>query len=111
MKLNKVFLTFLIITSFISSCAYDDIYLDAKLSKNMAYFASLKDYTRTVVVGEGLQFRIGAAMAGALHNDLDRTVNFKLGTTAFALSDTSHVIMPSNYYNYTSLLGTDGTGF
>ena len=109
MKINKLVLILSIIALFLSSCAYDDSYLDAKLPKNMAYFASLKDYTRTVVVGEGLQFRIGAAMAGVLHNDLDRTVNFKLGTTAFALTDTSHVIMPGNYYNYTSLLGTDGT--
>ncbi|MEI7504273.1 MAG: hypothetical protein WCJ61_13415, partial [Paludibacter sp.] len=109
MKLNKLFLSLSAIAMFFSSCAYDDSYLDAKLTKNMVYFASLKDYTRTVVVGEGLQFRIGAAMAGMLHNDLDRTVNFKLGTTAFALTDTSHVIMPINYYNYASLLGTDGT--
>ena len=109
MKLNKIVLIFSIIASLLSSCAYDDSYLDAKLTKNMAYFASLKDYTRTVVVGEGLQFRIGAAMAGALHNDLDRTVSFKLGTTAFALTDTSHVIMPTNYFNYASLLTTDGT--
>ena len=109
MKLNKLLLILSIIALFLSSCAYDDSYLDAKLPKNMVYFASLKDYTRTVVVGEGMQFRIGAAMAGVLHNDFDRTVNFKLGTTAFAVTDTSHIIMPTNYYNYVPLLGTDGT--
>lgn len=109
MKLNKLVLIISIVASFLSSCAYDDSFLDAKLPKNMAYFASLKDYTRTVVVGEGLQFRIGAAMAGALHNDFDRTVNFKLGITPFSLTDTSHVVMPTDYYNYTSLLTKDGT--
>lgn len=109
MKINRLVLILSLIVSFFSSCAYDDSYLDAKLPKNMAYFASLKDYTRTVVVGEGLQFRIGAALAGVLHNDFDRTVNFKLGTTAFALTDTSHILMPTNYFNYSSLLGSDGT--
>ena len=33
---------------------YDDGYLDAKLPKTIAYFASFQEYTRTVVVGEGL---------------------------------------------------------
>lgn len=109
MKLTRLILISLGFVLFASSCAYDDSYLDAKLPKNMAYFASLKDYSRTVVVGEGMQFRIGAAMAGALHNDYDRTVNFKIGTMPFALSDTSHVLMPTDYYNNGSLLSSDGT--
>lgn len=109
MKFTRLIFISLGFILFASSCAYDNSYLDAKLPKNMAYFASLKDYTRTVVVGEGMQFHIGAAMAGVLHNDYDRTVNFKIGTISFAVSDTSHVLMPTDYYNNSSLLGTDGT--
>lgn len=109
MKLYKLITVIIVIAINAAGCAYDDSYLDAKLPKNMAYFASTKDYTRTVVVGEGMHFRIGAAMAGVLHNDYDRTVNFKLGTTAFAVTDTSHVLMPANYYNFAALQGADGT--
>jgi hypothetical protein len=109
MKLNKLLIILVVIALTASSCAYDDNYLDAKLPKNMAYFASLKDYTRTVVVGEGLRFKIGAAMAGELNNNADRTVDFKLGTLGFLVGDTSHVALPNDYYNFSSLVGTAGT--
>ena len=92
-----------------ASCAYNDSYLDAKLPKNMAYFASLKEYHRTLVVGEGLRFKIGAAMAGELNNNADRTVDFKLGSdVAFPVTDLVHVPLPTDYYNYAALTGTIG---
>lgn len=59
-------------------CKYDDSYLDAKLPKNIAYFASFQEYTRTVIVGEGMNFKIGASMAGSLSNTEDRTVDLKI---------------------------------
>ncbi|MCX6309269.1 MAG: hypothetical protein NTY32_10730 [Bacteroidia bacterium] len=109
MKLKELLIIIVVISFTAVSCAYDDSYLDAKLPKNMAYFASLKDYTRTVVVGEGLRFKIGAAMAGELTNNADRTVDFKLGNLGFLVGDTSHVALPTDYYNYSSLVGTAGT--
>jgi hypothetical protein len=59
-------------------CKYDDSYLDAKLPKTIAYFASFQEYTRTVIVGEGLNFKIGGSMAGLLSNKTDQTIDFKI---------------------------------
>ena len=107
MKLYKLIIVLIAIALNAASCAYDDSYLDAKLPKNMAYFASLKEYHRTLVVGEGLRFKIGAAMAGELNNNADRTVDFKLGSAmAFPVTDLVHVALPTDYYNYAALTGT-----
>jgi len=109
MKLYKLIIVLIAIALNAASCAYDDSYLDAKLPKNMAYFASLKEYHRTLVVGEGLRFKIGAAMAGELNNNADRTVDFKLGSAvAFPVEDLVHVPLQTDYYNYYTLTGTSG---
>ncbi len=109
MKLNKLQIVPVLIALLVSACAYDDSYLDAKLPKNMAYFASLKEYNRTLVVGEGLRFKVGAAMAGELTNNADRTVEFKLGPDMpFPVTDLVHVALPQDYYNYSALTGTVG---
>jgi hypothetical protein len=109
MKLYKLIIVLIAIALNAASCAYDDSYLDAKLPKNMAYFASLKEYHRTLVVGEGLRFKIGAAMAGELNNNADRTVNFKLGSAvAFPFEDLVHVPLQTDYYNYNTLTGSSG---
>jgi hypothetical protein len=90
----KNILVFLIICITLAGCKYDDSYFDPKLDKTICYFASEKNYTRTVVVGEGLRFKIGAAMAGASSNDKERKVDFRImGGT-----------LPTNYFNYSSLM-------
>lgn len=109
MKLYKLIIVLIVIALNTASCAYDDSYLDAKLPKNMAYFASLKEYHRTLVVGEGLRFKIGAAMAGELNNNADRIADFKLGSAvAFPVTDLVHVPLPTDYFNYEALTGTSG---
>ncbi|MEO7766225.1 MAG: DUF1735 domain-containing protein [Ferruginibacter sp.] len=83
---------------------YDDGYLDAKLPKTIAYFASFQEYTRTVVVGEGLEFKIGAAMAGVLKNPKDQTVELQIGSVLYKTSPTdSRELLPTNYYNSAQL--------
>ena len=110
MKLYKIVSVLGIVIISFAGCAYEDSYLDAKLPKNMAYFASLKEYHRTIVVGEGLRFKIGAAMAGELNNNADRMVDFKLGSsTGFPATDLVHVLMPADYYNHAALTGSTGT--
>jgi len=81
-------------------CKYDDEFLDAKLPKTIAYFASEQNYSRTVIVGEGLQFRIGAAMAGVLSNKKNQTVDFQIGKILNKTSPTdTRILLPANYYN------------
>lgn len=93
MKNTLIFLTICVT---LAGCKYDDSYLDPKLDKTICYFASQKDYTRTVVVGEGLCFKIGAAMAGAISNVEERRVDFRIvGGT-----------LPTNYFNYSSLMSS-----
>ena len=85
-------------------CKYDDSYLDSKLPKTMAYFASYQEYNRTVIVGEGLSFKIGAAMAGVLENTKDRTVDMQICTKLYKTSITDvRVLLPANYYNSAEL--------
>ncbi len=70
----------------------------------MAYFASFQEYTRTVVVGEGLSFKIGPAMSGALNNTQDRTVDLQIGTVLNKTSATdTRILLPANYYNSAKL--------
>lgn len=103
--MKKIILAFLVIgIGFtFTGCKYDDSYLNPELEKKIAYFASEKAYTRTVVVGEGMQFKIGAAMAGALTNDKDRTVDFVIGTYPGV---SPKLLLPSNMYNSNELSGT-----
>ena len=101
----KNILLVLIVIAFVG-CEYDDDYLDPRLD-TIAYFASADDYTRTLVVGEGLHFKIGAAMAGELSNDEDRTVDFKVyqNGIAFDEADDTRELMPTNFYNSDELSG------
>ncbi|GGZ25257.1 hypothetical protein GCM10007049_17190 [Echinicola pacifica] len=83
----------------ITGC-YDDDFLNPKLDKTLAYFASFENHTRTVVVGEGLRFKIGAAMAGVLNNNEDRTIDFQLYQTdvTFTDIDDTRELLPIDYY-------------
>lgn len=92
----KNILIILLIGLVLAECKYDDSYLDPKLDKTICYFASQKTYTRTVVVGEGLRFKIGAAMAGTLSNNKDCRVDFRIGGGT----------LPTNYYNYGNLMSS-----
>ncbi|MHA4845029.1 DUF1735 domain-containing protein [Flavitalea antarctica] len=83
---------------------YDDGYLNPRLPKTTAYFASFQEYTRTVVVGEGLQFKIGAAMAGVLENKKDETAELEIGAVYNKTSPTdTRELLPPNYYNSAQL--------
>ncbi len=92
----------LIIAICLIGCKYDDSYLDPRL-ETQAYFASAQSYTRTVIVGEGLHFRIGAAMAGVTENKQNETVDMIIAKDS-DLGDKE--LMPDNYYNSSELNGT-----
>lgn len=94
-----------LIVVFALTACYDDSFLDAKLDKTIAYFASDQDYTRTLVVGEGLQFKIGAAIAGVLENTADRSLQFQIDQGAVAYEN-GRTGMPTNFYNSADLSGT-----
>lgn len=103
--MKNIFLALILIGIGFAGCKYDDSYLDAKLDKTIAYFASFQAYNRTVVVGEGLWFKIGAAMAGVTANNEDRTVDMKISTYPFKTSD-NRIPLPADYYNSSELGGT-----
>lgn len=103
--MKKILTGICILTVAITGCKkYDDGYLDAKLPKTIAYFASFQEYTRTVVVGEGLEFKIGPAMAGVLKNPKDQTVELQIGSVLYKTSPTdTRELLPTNYYNSAQL--------
>lgn len=68
----KRILVFLILPFAIFSC-YDEYVLDYDI--NGVYFPNPIN-VRTVVVGEGLQIRVGAQLGGVLENKVERNVNF-----------------------------------
>ncbi len=94
----------------LTSC-YDDSYLEPKLDETIAYFASSTDYTRTLVVGEGLRFKVGAAMAGVTQNTEDRDVDYMIyqENVLFEEDDDNRLLMPKEYYNSEELSGTIST--
>lgn len=99
-----VFACLLAVIVFAGCKKYDDGYLNPTLPKTMAYFASFQEYTRTVVVGEGLSFKIGPAMAGVLNNTQDRTVDLQIGSVLNKTSATdTRILLPSSYYNSAKL--------
>ena len=77
-KMRKIILAFSVfgVTLGFVGCKYDDSYLNPKLKKSLVYFASYQEYNRTLIVGEGLSFQIGAAIAGVTSNPQDQTVDF-----------------------------------
>jgi hypothetical protein len=106
-NMKKIFFIWLVIGIGFAGCKYDEDYIDAKLPKTLAYFASFQEYTRTVVVGEGMQFKIGAAMAGVVENTQEQTIDLKIGTklNKTAATDT-RILLPVSYYNSSELSGT-----
>ena len=103
MKIKKiVYLTAAI--SLLFNCKYDDSYLEPVYLKPRAYFASNISYERTVIPGEGLQFKIGAAMAGVAENKKDQTVDMIIVKHTQNISDT-RILMPDDYYNSSELSG------
>ena len=85
---------------------YDDGYLNPALPKTVAYFASFLEYSRTVVVGEGLEFKIGPAMGGVLTNTKDRTVDLQIGAVLNKTTPADpRVLLPLAYYNSKDLSG------
>lgn len=100
--MKKILLVLIIAIAF-TGC-YEDDYLDPKLDETIAFFASFEDYTRTMVVGEGLHFKIGAAMAGLLENAEERTLEFVINQTDAPFDD-GRLVLPSNLYNANELGG------
>lgn len=86
-----------------AGCRYDDSYLDPKL-ETRAYFASRQAYTRTVIVGEGMRFKIGAAMSGTISNGRDEFVDMVIDRDA-VLPDGKELIADA-LYNSAELAGT-----
>ena len=74
--MKKLF-AFLIVSVAMVSC-YKDYVKD--FTYNAVYFPNSID-VRTVVVGEGLKVKIGAALGGVMENNIDRNVNFILDNT------------------------------
>lgn len=99
--MKKIISVPLLVIVIMAGCKkYDDGYLNPSLPKTLAYFASFQEYSRTVVVGEGLSFKIGPAMAGVLTNTKDRTVDLQIGTVLNKTSPTdSRILLPPDYYN------------
>lgn len=73
----KKILGLIILTAIMSSC-YKDYVKD--YTYNAIYFPYQFD-VRTVVVGEGMSIKVGAALGGVRENTIDRTVNYKLDNT------------------------------
>ncbi len=109
----KKILFILVLSVAMVSC-YEDYIKDFDYSA--IYFPNTID-VRTVVVGEGLKVRIGAALGGVMENKIDRNVNFTLdnnlvnpalltkmqgSTYAFIKAAVASVTevkpLPSNYY-------------
>lgn len=103
--MKNIFLSLIIILLVFTGCKYDDDYLSPKLDKTIAYFASFQSYSRTVIVGEGLRFKIGAAMAGVVSNNEDRTVDMMISPYPFTTSD-GLIQLPKDLYNSSELGGT-----
>lgn len=86
----------------LSGCKYNDDYLNPRLDKTVAYFASASSYTRTLIVGEGLYFKIGAAMAGVKENTQDEFVYMFIPRDPLT---GDKELLPKEYYNSSDLNG------
>ncbi len=105
--MKKMIVGFILLGVAAAGCKkYSDDYLNPTLPKTIAYFASFQEYTRTVVVGEGLEFKIGPAMAGVTQNNADRTVDLQIGGVLNKTSPTdTRELLPPGYYNSAQLGG------
>lgn len=101
--MKKILFALLIAIAF-TGC-YEDDYLNPELDETIAFFASFEDYTRTVVVGEGMQFKIGAAIAGVIENTENRTLEFQINQSTDTPFDDGRLIMPTSLYNANDLSG------
>lgn len=86
----------------LSGCKYNDDYLAPRLDQTIAYFASATSYNRTLIVGEGLYFKIGAAMAGVKENPKDESVYMYISREPLG---GGKELMPKDYYNSSELGG------
>lgn len=91
--MKKIF-AFLILMIALVSC-YDDYVKDFDF--NSVYFPNTID-VRTVVVGEGLKVKIGAALGGVMDNKTDRNVNFILNNALITPAVLTLMKTSSNTY-------------
>lgn len=91
--MKKIF-AFLILSIALVSC-YEDYVKD--FTYNAVYFPNTID-VRTVVVGEGLRVKIGAALGGVMENTIDRNVNFTLDNSLITPAVLTLMKASSNAY-------------
>lgn len=125
-KIMKKILGLIILSLAMVSC-YEDYLLDYTYSS--VYFPNQQD-VRTFVIGEGMKFKVGAALGGLRENVRDRAVTFELQPSlitpailaSMKSSSLAHIknpttpvaaleMLPSNYYtlsNSTTMIITTG---
>lgn len=98
--MKKIILTFALLgVAFgFAGCKYDESYLNSALPKPVCYFASFQEYDRIVIVGEGMSFKIGAAIGGITANTMDRTVEFNIFNYLKKSPGDIRVLMPTSMY-------------
>jgi uncharacterized protein YybS (DUF2232 family) len=92
-NMKKIF-ALLILAIALVSC-YEDYIKD--FTYNAVYFPNTIDI-RTVVVGEGLKVKIGAALGGVMENTKDRNVNFILDNSL--VTPAKLIAMKASSYAY-----------
>ena len=82
-----------------ASCGFDDDELTYPYSSVLFTY---QDYTRNIVVGEGLSLNAGIVLAGFVNNNSDRVVQYvidpALVTDDWEMQESGKSVLPSAYY-------------
>lgn len=91
MKKNLLLILGICLIAF--SCKFDDEEITTGYT---SVYIPNQDYNRNVVVGEGLEVKVGVVLAGILDNKQDRSVNFQLSPELILINGQS--LLPDNLY-------------
>lgn len=81
------------ITLSLFSCKFDDE--EVTYGTTSVYIVN-QDYNRNLVVGEGLELKVGVALGGLMSNNETRSVNYVVAPEL--VTATTQVVMPESYY-------------
>ncbi|UCS94031.1 hypothetical protein KZP23_03075 [Echinicola marina] len=83
----------IIMLALLSSCGFEDY--DIQYGVTSVYFYN-QEYNRNIVVGEGLNLKVGSMLTGVLENDTDRLVEFVINGEL--VTGSNKTLLPGSLY-------------
>ena len=91
--MKKYLLITIMLLGIFYSCSFED---EETVYPHTSVYLPYQLYNRNIVVGEGLEFKVGVIFSGVLDNNQDRAVTYKIDPSTIIIATQSE--LPQSYY-------------